>query len=643
MQQEHVFYSSVRPEEGTRRFVLPGLDGLRAVAVLLVVIYHLWPAALPGGMIGVDIFFVISGYLITALLLREGAYTGKMNIIAFWVRRLRRLVPAVAALVLTIAPVALLVGGDILVGFGRQLLGAFTYSSNWFSIAAGNDYFTQTSPELLTNFWSLAVEEQFYFFWPVVLVFACIFLKTWRQRALVPVILGVLSLVLVIILVWSGGSFARIYYGTDTHLYGLMLGVLLALLIPWSMYPPVDARLYTHVGYGNGLWGTVRALVGWFSLAAIVPLARVLSEHEQSVLQPWGLLAGALLGLGVLQALLPDTRSAIARWLRGALSFAPLVWIGKRSYGIYLWHWPLAVLAHYIFGPGFGLWVQIPLLLLTLTIAGFSYMYIETPVRRYGFRGALTAWVEAIFSPAKALPVAGVALLVVGAAANVFAVQTAPHMTEAQALIAQGKAQLNRAQQESGSSHVAENQQTTAPDAPSSVSTDSAEIAPEESNSGISIIGDSVSLASAGQLHEKLPDSAVNAEISRQFAAAPDIIFSLKQEGTLGDTLVLSLTTNSTISPTMVDQAITAAKDAGVQHIVLVTGQAPAHLTWVQASNEVLQATAQRHPEVALADWATASTGKPQLFANDGVHPTPEGAELYAQTIKDAVEKVKGR
>lgn len=146
MQQEHVFYSGVRPEEGQRRFVLAGLDGLRAIAVSLVLVYHFWPQVLPGGLIGVDIFFVISGYLITALLLREGAYTGKMDIVAFWVRRIRRLIPAVAVLTLTITPIAFFIGGDILVGIGRQLLGAFTYSSNWLSIAAGNDYFAQTSP-----------------------------------------------------------------------------------------------------------------------------------------------------------------------------------------------------------------------------------------------------------------------------------------------------------------------------------------------------------------------------------------------------------------------------------------------------------------------------------------------------------------
>lgn len=652
MQPEHVFYSSIRPEEGTRRFILPGLDGLRAIAVLLVLVYHFWPSALPGGMIGVDVFFVISGYLITALLLREGAYTGKIDIVSFWVRRLRRLIPAVSVLVLVMAPLSLLVGGDILVGFGRQLLGAFTYSSNWLSIAAGNNYFTQTSPELLTNFWSLAVEEQFYFFWSVALVLTCMLLRQWWQRALVPAALGLFSLLIAVILVAVGGNFARIYYGTDTHLYGLMLGVLLALLIPWSMYPPKDACLYTHVGYGNGAWGLVRALTGWVSLLALVPLARVLTEHSPHILQPWGLLLGSLLGLGVLQALLPDTRSPLAVALRKVLSLAPLVWIGRRSYGIYLWHWPLAVLAHYVFGPGYGMGVQVALLPLTFMIAGLSYMYVETPVRKLGFRGALAVWLEALFSPAKSLPIAGVVLLVVGSAANVYAVQSAPMMTEAQAMVAQGEAQLKAQQQQVNptETHLAEPdhksaslEPKTSANAQSPAATPSASSSPEKtvSDSQVSVIGDSVSLAAAAELQEAFPDATIDAEVSRQFATAPGIIIQLAQQKQLGTTLVLSLTTNSTISQNMVEEVIAEAKNAGVNHIVLVTGQAPANLTWVAASNTVLRNAAQHHPEVIVADWAAVAANSPDALAGDGVHPNPEGAKLYAQVVQEAVKKAQ--
>ena len=641
MQQEHVFYSGVRPEEGQRRFVLAGLDGLRAIAVSLVLVYHFWPQVLPGGLIGVDIFFVISGYLITALLLREGAYTGKMDIVAFWVRRIRRLIPAVAVLTLTITPIAFFIGGDILVGIGRQLLGAFTYSSNWLSIAAGNDYFAQTSPELLTNFWSLAVEEQFYFFWPVVLVFACIFLRQWWQRALVPASLGALSLLLATILVAVGTNFARIYYGTDTHLFGLMLGVLLALLIPWSMYPPVDARLYPHVGYGNGLLGFARALAGWLSLPAIVLLAMHLNERNQALLMPWGLLAGSVLGLGVVQALLPDTRSPLAIALRKVLSFAPLVWLGRRSYGIYLWHWPLAVIAHYLLGPDYGTVTRVVLVLLTLVLAGLSYMYVETPVRRLGFRGALSEWVNAMFGRSKALPLTAAFLLLIGCVGTVFAVRTAPEMTQAQQLVAEGEAKARQLQEQQAKE--AEEAKKKAAAEESAQPSPTASPTPTVKPNTVTVIGDSVALASAGQLEQKLPQASIDAEVSRQFSTADGLLQNKLDQGVLGDTVVISLATNSTLTPEMVDDVMSKTKELGVKNVVMVTGQAPANLEWVATSNRVIQDAATRYPNLTVADWAAASAGKPQLLASDGVHPNEQGAALYAATVAQAVKTAQAK
>jgi peptidoglycan/LPS O-acetylase OafA/YrhL len=147
-----------------------GLDGLRALAVVLVVVYHLFPGwVLHSGFVGVDVFFVISGFLITSLLLREHDRTGRIALLAFWTRRARRLLPALAVVVTVSASVAWLVGGDVLLGLGRQVLGAITFSSNWASISAGASYFAGTQPELLRNLWSLAVEEQFYVLWPLLL------------------------------------------------------------------------------------------------------------------------------------------------------------------------------------------------------------------------------------------------------------------------------------------------------------------------------------------------------------------------------------------------------------------------------------------------------------------------------------------
>ncbi|WP_237205514.1 acyltransferase family protein [Rothia nasimurium] len=648
MKDDHVFYSAVHPHEGQRRFVLRGLDGIRAIAVLLVLVYHLWPQYLPGGMIGVDIFFVISGYLITALLLREGAYTGKMDIVSFWVRRLRRLVPAFALLTLVVGSLALLVGGDAQVGLGRQILGAFTYSSNWLLIWAGNDYFTQTSPELMTNFWSLAVEEQFYLFWPVVMVFVFMFMAKWWQRAMVPGIVGSLSLLAAVVLGALGASTTRLYYGTDTHLYGLMLGVLLAMMIPWSMYPPVDDRLYPLVGYGNGIWGWLRQLVGWGCLVAVVPYALTLSDHS-SWLMPWGLLVGSLLGMGMIQALLPDVRGGTSGLFRGLLSLAPLRWIGQRSYGIYLWHWPLMVLAHYTFGAARSPWVNVGVLFLTLIVAGLSYMYVEQPVRQLGFRGALSAWFSAMVAPAgRALPVGAAVLASVTLIATIFAVRTAPAMTQAEAVVAAG---ANYAQASAPAP-----QPTTASAAPSSSVSPSASAEPTESaspspssstapsaavdGSQVTIVGDSVTLASSIALGEVMPQALVNAEVSRTSSAALPIIEQLVDSGQMRDVLVLSVTANSTFTVDQLEQLKASVSPNGERKIVLVTGVGPANLTWIGPSNQVIREFAAQNPDtVFVADWQAAAKGHPEYLVSDGVHPQNEGLTVYAQTVEDAVAK----
>lgn len=627
MREDHVFYSSVDPAEGQSRFRLKGLDGLRAVAVSSVLIYHLWPATLPGGMIGVDIFFAISGYLITALLLREAAYKAEMNIIQFWIRRLRRLIPAIIVLVASVGTIALLIGGDIKVALGRQILGAFTFSSNWLYIAAGNDYFAQTSPELLTNFWSLAVEEQFYIFWPIVLVLVFMNVRTWRHRRWVPAGITLLSLTLCLIYLFAGAPLSRVYYGTDSHLFSIMLGVLLAFLIPWSIYPPKDARLYPMVGYGNGAFGALRAIIGWASLLLIFPLARVLGEDHPAFM-PWALLASALLSVGVIQGILADVRGPIARGLRAVLSLPPLVWIGQRSYGIYLWHWPLAVIAHYLFGPQNQGWTSWLVLFLTFLIAGLSYMYVEEPIRRYGWGSALAQWGSALTGPRKKLPLAGALALVLGVVSTAFAITTAPTMTSAEQVVANGAGTGTNGQQE-----VVTQPKTTASETPQENGITAGTI---------SIYGDSVTLASAQALQEKLPQASIDAAVSRTLVAELPALKEQAEAKKIGQIVVISLSTNSSITTDQIDELQQILSPNKERKVVLVTGAAPANLTWVAQSNDMLKhAAEQRKDTFILADWAQKTQGHPEYLVSDGVHPQGEGQQIYAQTVVDGVEQAK--
>ena len=641
----HPFRTAVPTAAGDPRFVLRGLDGLRALAVGLVVLYHLWPTLLPGGMIGVDLFFVISGYLITALLLREAAYTGKMNLPQFWIRRLRRLVPAMLLCLVVVSSLAFCIGGDVLVDLPRQILSALTYTSNWTGIAAGNEYFRTTSPELFTNFWSLAVEEQFYLLWPLTLVLTCMFVLAWKRRRLVPAGIGLASALLMAMVLMITENPTRVYYGLDTHAFGLMLGASLALLIPWSMYPPKPGyTVHALERQHSGLRNVLRLLIGWISLMLLPVLAMHLSDHRPAVLLPWGLLAASALGLGVVQALLPDVRGTAAAGLRALLSLPPLVWIGRRSYGIYLWHWPLMVLAHYALPSLPGAVRAGLVLVLTLLISAASYTWLEAPVRRRGFGGALRDF-AASFRAGESRRRAALATVCVSAlcvAGTAGAWVRAPEMTEAERLVAEGQQRL---QHDAADHDTADSEDddatTTASPSPTPTDQQTSAYDPAPGGQDVSVVGDSVTVASAGALQQELDGVSIDAKVSRNVTEGLKILRQMEQKGQLGRIVVVSLSTNTAMTAEDIQALEQIAAQGKKRQIVLVTGQAPPELGWVAESNRVIREAAAASPHLTVADWQQASQGRPELLAQDGIHPGEEGQLLYAQTVAEAVKKAK--
>lgn len=648
-----LFTSSVRPYEANRRYILPGLDGLRAIAVLLVIVYHFWPTVLPGGMIGVDIFFVISGFLITSLLLREGALNGRIALGSFWVRRARRLLPAIALMILVLGPVSLIVGGDIQVNLGRQLLGAATFSSNWISIFAGNDYFAQTSPELFTNFWSLAVEEQFYVLWPLLIVASGLLLgRRWRHFSAI-MVLGILaSLGVAAFLLMNGTPISRIYYGTDTHLYGLLLGALLAFARPWSLYPPMGKKALYRVAQPFGLIAFTRVLVSWLSLFALIPYAILVPESAPGAI-PWGLFGASLLALGVIQGMLPDMLAGASEALRRLLNFAPLRWVGERSYGLYLWHWPLAVVMHYVLGADRSPLVNVGVLVATFAIAEMSYRWIETPIRRRGFRESANR-VIASFQNAtvKALPIALTLLVIAAAGATGVAVRTAPAMTTAQQSVEDGKraaAERLKARQEARASASASASAAAKDGKDAKVNASASASASQEAtgpinSSQVTVVGDSIVVAVSPDLYDKMPEAQIDAAEGRTIAKALPIIKTMGASGQIRQTLVLSVTANSTILDGQLDEVL-AAMPADSK-LVLVTGYGPRNLSWIEYSNTKIHEFASQHSDrVIIADWNSAIRQALQtqsgLLASDGVHPEAAGQELYARVVEQAIAKAQ--
>ncbi|USQ76374.1 acyltransferase family protein [Ornithinimicrobium cryptoxanthini] len=408
-----------------------GLDGLRAIAIIGVLVFHFTPNTLPAGFIGVDVFFVLSGFLITTLLLREISRQGRIDLPQFWLRRARRLLPALVTVVVLSVAAARLVGGDLLVNIGRQALGAMTFSTNWLEVAAGASYFHSTSPLLFINFWSLAVEEQFYLLWPIGLVVLLAVTRTAKQRIGFVLALALASAMAMAVLFSPDEDSTRIYYGTDTHLFGLMLGV--ALAFAWAA--PHRAGLRTAA------WRRWRMPAVGVALLVLVGLMALLSEGN-----PWTFRGGLLLACLATVVLIAGLLESGSPW-RTMMSLAPLRWIGERSYGIYLWHWAVlmivATLFPYAEGTVRGALTLTGALVLTLVLSELSFRFIETPVRRDGFRASFGAvrqrMVGAGTLTSRVVAGSTATLLLLAAVA----IATAPEKSQTQQAIETAEAQLN--------------------------------------------------------------------------------------------------------------------------------------------------------------------------------------------------------
>jgi len=581
-----------------------GLDGLRAIAVGLVLVYHLFPGAgLASGFVGVDVFFVVSGFLITSLLLRPTRHSVRHRMLDFWRRRARRLLPAMLLMLLVCCTVAWMIGGDVLVGIGRQLLGAATFSYNWVALAGGTNYFAATEPELFRNVWSLAVEEQFYLIWPVLLL-AIVAVVKWRWMRVALAVLAAAGSAWWMSVLVSSGAITRAYFGTDSHAFGLMLGIALAFA---AANMPVRAWMLTRPAKAGGV------LVGAAGLALIIGSAVVQDSQFPGVL-----LAASLGSLLVIFAgILPGS------WFGRAIDVQPLKWIGDRSYGIYLWHWPVLLLV--TAGAGFGVsgatlsppasigWVA---LAVSVAVAAFSYRFVETPLRRLGFRRALRA-VGARFrrgplSRLALVAAATTAMLFVGA--TTAAVANAPAMTSAELMIRAGEQALRDATAQ---------QRPKTPSTPVQVS-----------GADVTAVGDSVMLASAPALYERLPGVEVDAKVSRSIWSGPEIIDALASSGKLRQHVVVALGTNGSVDLGMLQQI---AETVGIDRdLVLVNAYAPRD--WIPGVNSDLETFAARREGVVVADWSGAIAAKTELLAGDKIHPGMAGGRVFAEVVEKGIQ-----
>ena len=586
---------------------IPALDGIRAIAVIAVLLYHadlLWA---PGGFLGVEVFFVLSGFLITALLWSELTATSGLGLRGFWSRRARRLLPALFGLLLVTLAAFLIGWPHEIAAIRGDVAAAFTYSSNWYLIGVNRSYFqTVGRPSPFGHLWSLAIEEQFYLLWPLALM---LLFKIVRKPKRVAGFIGGAALLSAVAMwvLYNGNDPSRVYYGTDTRAAGLLIGAALAVL--WRPWTPgfkvkISPRLLELAALGAAGF-LVWAFWRWDEFSSFT---------YRPGIQLVAIASAVLVGASVH----PETR------LRALLGSRPLKWIGRRSYGIYLWHWPVYVVTR----PGIDIgWSSGPTLALrlglTLILAELSFRYVEEPVRR----GALGRLGRRFAARARSTRVqrrrlqlgwataSGAFLLALSLIIGGVVSAPTPALSASQIALIHGVPAVAPVTTE----HPDVNTKPTFEPVPLSVVA----------------IGDSVMVDAQNALRAQIPGINIYAKVGWHTSGAVPLLKSLRAQNRLGDAVVIHLGTNGAFTSADFDSIMQVLQD--VPRVVFINLRVPRR--WETPDNRVIAAGVKRYPAAVLLDWHDRwrECGT-NVFWGDGIHPNPSGAACYARMVAAAVQ-----
>ena len=600
---------------------MPGIDGLRAIAVVAVFLYHTGVAWMPGGFFGVDVFFVISGYLITSLLLAEFEQSGRIALARFWAARARRLLPALFLLIAACLLIGATVERGKLVGLRGDSLASIFYVVNWRFIFDHESYFAQFGrPGLLRHLWSLAVEEQFYIIWPPLFLLGL----RLRRRAL-PVIVALAALSSTA-LMWAlyvpGADPSRIFYGTDTRAAPLLVGVFLAFVWKPASVPALSSA-------------AARRVLDVCSLAALgaVTYAFVaVHDYDQSVYR------GGFLVLALCACVLLATIVHPASLLGRQLARTVPRWLGERSYGIYLWHWPVLVFTR----PGIDVHLVRGVLIpaqaaATVILAAISYRYVELPIRSGALRRLRPRRPRLLIQPRTpfAFAAGSVAVLLTLVALTPQGVAARPPGFSRQALANSQQASRHLVLPPAAGGHSpAPPHRThaggTGKHAPGGRHHHAS--APIPRTGPILAVGDSVMLGASGALESALgPSLHIDAVVSRQPEETIARLFAYRAAGALPRRVIVHIGDNGPVYYADLQRLRQAL--AGVPLVVIVNVRVDT--SWQgEVNGELAQAVHGWH-EATIADWYDASTAPGALA--DGTHTTPLGAGLFAAVIARAV------
>jgi peptidoglycan/LPS O-acetylase OafA/YrhL len=575
---------------------IPAIDGLRAIAVTAVIFYHLGFQWIPGGFLGVDLFFVISGYVITRLLLDSIARSGGLDLRGFYKARARRLLPPMVFMIVVTAFYISIWAQDSVKRFLTDTPFSLTGAMNWWLVFREQDYFEAIGrPPLLQHTWSLAVETQFYLIWPVLLL---IILKRFGKKvipiaALAIALFSGTALFLVSLQLDASSSVSHVYFGTDTHSIGLFLGAALAVSwIPQNFKSEVSTKAQNFIDF-----------IGVFGLVGILGSFLLIDESSPTAYKIAFPLA-AIFGAAIITSIVhPASRFA------PILQNRVLLWIGERSYAIYLWHWVVFQITRPRVDIDGEDWALITLrILVVLALADISLKLVELPIRS----GKVEYWFKGM--KYRTAPVRRRQKIAVISSISVLLVSLS-------ALSSVALVTSNRAAQEFQESLQSEPEIIPA--------------VPEISDRAetIWLTGDSVILGIRNSLAEIRPLLVVNARVGR---AAPELLQEMSRdlEKAAGSTIVMDLGNNDLLAEETVRAIFELAKES--PKIVVVNTAVPR--PYRDANNELLAELAAQYSNVKVVDWNALSDGHPEYFAPDGVHLIPTGVSAYVMAIDEALK-----
>ena len=634
---------------------LPGLDGLRAVAVMAVILYHANKNWVSGGFLGVEVFFVISGYLITMLLINESQENGKINFRSFWIRRARRLLPALWTLLVGVTTYCALFERDTLGDLRGDVVAAFVYGFNWFQIWVGTSYFSAFGLVPLRHLWSLAVEEQFYVVWPVLIA---VVLKIFGRR---PLLLGSLffaasiAVAIYVAKTFEPGATGSVletpdqyialfgqtvskvdflFLGTLGRSGGLLIGSALAFWWKPSMFHNDHPTSERHIVSAVGWLGVLGLGAMLWNFHDVVEGGVDGGTSGYAPLFQGGFLLVGLASIAIIAAAVHPHTFLATRVLGNPV----FVYIGQRSYGLYLFHWPIFQFYRQFAGRGLNGIEFVLLFALALVITEASYRFIEMPVRTGGLREAWNKFRHSRLDSEREKRQTIFAIGVVSAVIPIFAL-----VSLATAQVKLDDIGQSLVDGESGVVNVlttttlAVSTVTTVPGTPGVVDT----VAPSPSTTTLDgqvieiiAIGDSVMLGAANVLTER--GITVDALKSRPFRQALEICNYLKSVNRLGEIVVIHLGTNNYVDQKTLDEIMVPLSE--VNTVVFVTNYVPTR-KWQTSNNKLIRAMPEIYGNVKILDWYTVAKAHPEYLYGDEIHLNPTGQAVYADLIMQAIGK----